>query len=217
MPIAFESVPETVRPSNRRAWSVLAADAFSCHVMCVFLLVGVIFKNLVKGIAEPDVWWCLRNAQYIFQHHALPVTDMYSSGAAGMPWIDHEWLAEIVYFQGFKMLGLQGLVVVYFLVKKKPLRLHLYRRILPRLSRRRRLQECYACHAAGHPSEVLSRSVLAPTVVWLALYGGAFARAGSFSTNRQGSLGFATAVCTVDQLSRLLGLWISGARDRDHV
>ena len=59
---------------------------------------------------------CEMHNNIYFQHHALPVTDMYSSGAAGMPWIDHEWLAEIVYFQGFKTLGLQGLVIVYFVV-----------------------------------------------------------------------------------------------------
>jgi len=116
VPIASESVPETVSSSNRRSWSAFAAVVFSFPVMCTFLLVGVIFKNLVRGAAEPDIWWHMRNAQYLLQHHSFPNFDTYSVGAAGSPWMNFEWLSEVPYLLAFNAKGLQGLVGVYFVV-----------------------------------------------------------------------------------------------------
>ena len=66
----------------------MAASVFSFPVMCMFLLAAVIFGFSVKQIAEPDIWWHLRNAAYLFQHHSLPSVDTYSFTAAGSPWIE---------------------------------------------------------------------------------------------------------------------------------
>jgi len=82
--------------------------------MCMFLLAAVIFGFSVKQIAEPDIWWHLRNAAYVFQQHSFPNVDTYSFGAAGSPWLDHEWLSEIPFFLGFRAMGLQGILTLYF-------------------------------------------------------------------------------------------------------
>ena len=79
----------------------------------MLLLVLLIFGFCVRRIAEPDIWWHLRNAAYLFQHHSFPNVDTYSFGAAGLPWLDHEWLSEIPYFLSFKAMGLQGILAVY--------------------------------------------------------------------------------------------------------
>ncbi len=94
----------------------MAATVFSFPVMCVFLLAAVIFGFSVKQIGEPDIWWHLRNAAYLFQHHSFPRVDTYSFGAAGSPLLGFEWLSEIPFFLGFKAMGLQGLLTVYFAV-----------------------------------------------------------------------------------------------------
>jgi hypothetical protein len=94
----------------------LAANVFSFPVMCMFLLVLLIFGFSVSRIAEPDIWWHLRNAAYLFQHHTFPSVDTYSFTAAGSPWMNFEWLSEVPFFLGFKAMGLQGLLVVYFAV-----------------------------------------------------------------------------------------------------
>jgi hypothetical protein len=94
----------------------LAANAFSFPVMCMFLLLLLIFGFSVRHIAEPDIWWHLRNAAYLFQHHSFPNVDTYSFTAAGSPWINFEWLSEVPFFLGFKTMGLQGLLAVYFAV-----------------------------------------------------------------------------------------------------
>jgi len=84
--------------------------------MCMFLLAAVIFAFCARQIAEPDIWWHLRNGAQLVLQHSFPRVDSYSFGAAGSRWLDHEWLSEVVYFLGFKAAGLQGLLGVYFAV-----------------------------------------------------------------------------------------------------
>jgi hypothetical protein len=82
----------------------------------MFLLVAAIFAFSVRAIAEPDVWWHLRNARYLLQYHSLPRVDTYSFTAAGFPSLDFEWLSEIPFLLGFKAMGLQGILAVYFAI-----------------------------------------------------------------------------------------------------
>jgi len=102
--------------SPRRLWAFLLANTFSFPVMCMFLLAGVILRYSIRGIAEPDIWWHLRDAGNLLQHHSFSRVDTYSSTAAGSPWINFEWLAEVPFFLAFRALGLQGLLLVYFAV-----------------------------------------------------------------------------------------------------
>jgi hypothetical protein len=114
LPTASKSPSQTARPPVASSWTGLAADIFSFPVMCMFLLAAVIFGFSVRQIAEPDIWWHLRNAAYLFQHHSFPSVDTYSFTAAGSPWMNFEWLSEVPFFLAFKALGLQGLLLVYF-------------------------------------------------------------------------------------------------------
>ena len=81
--------------------------------MCMFVLAAVIFRYSPRGFAEPDIWWHLRNAAYLFQHHSFPHVDTYSFGAAGSPYLNFEWLSEIPFLLGFNAAGLRGLLAVY--------------------------------------------------------------------------------------------------------
>jgi hypothetical protein len=116
VPTTSKAPLETPRQAARSSLTDLAANAFSFPVMCMFLLLLLIFGFSVRHIAEPDIWWHLRNAAYLFQHHSFPNVDTYSFTAAGSPWINFEWLSEIPFFLGFKAMGLQGLLAVYFVV-----------------------------------------------------------------------------------------------------
>jgi hypothetical protein len=88
----------------------------SFHVVITLIVVGFIFTLSRKGIADPDIWWHLHNAQYLAQHHALPNSDMYSFTVAGHPWMNHEWLSELPYYYGWRALGLAGVNAVTFAV-----------------------------------------------------------------------------------------------------
>lgn len=83
--------------------------------MCLFLLAATIFAYAPGGIgvAEPDIWWRLRSAAEFMGHHTLSHVDTYSFTAAGSPWTNFEWLSDLCFFLGFRVMGLQGIVVVY--------------------------------------------------------------------------------------------------------
>jgi hypothetical protein len=82
----------------------------------MFLMVAVIFRYSARGIAESDIWWHMRNAAYLLHNHSFPNVDTFSFSAAGSSWMNFEWLAEVPFFLGFKAIGLQGILAVYFAV-----------------------------------------------------------------------------------------------------
>jgi hypothetical protein len=88
--------------------------AFSFLTMLTFLLVTLEFILTRASVVDPDIWWHLRNAEYLFQHHQLPRADMYSFTVAGHPWINHEWLAEIPFYLAWRTGGLSGVNAVMF-------------------------------------------------------------------------------------------------------
>jgi len=82
------------------------------------LVVGIvyIFALYRPDMNDPDIWWHMRNAQYLFQHHQFPRFDSYSFTVAGHSWINHEWLAEIPFYLAYRAFGLVGIVSLKFLV-----------------------------------------------------------------------------------------------------
>ncbi len=81
--------------------------------MGMTLLVAVIFIFCAKGIAEPDMWWHMRNARNLLQLHSFTPVDTYTFTSAGAPWTSFEWLAEVPYYLAFKAMGLQGVLLIY--------------------------------------------------------------------------------------------------------
>lgn len=66
-----------------------------------------------RSVTDPDVWWHLRTGQLIIQNHALFHADPYSFTRFGAPWIDHEWLSQLLIFGVYKLAGWGGLSVVF--------------------------------------------------------------------------------------------------------
>jgi hypothetical protein len=110
--------PSVIMPvEEKHVWGQTGAGrwlwtAISFLSVLTMLLVTLQFIMARDGIADPDIWWHLRNAEYLFQNHQLPRYDMYSFTVAGHPWINHEWLAEIPYYLGWRAGGLAGVNVV---------------------------------------------------------------------------------------------------------
>lgn len=90
--------------------------AFSFPVMLMAILELFIYR-LARGHAdEPDIWWHLRNAEYLFQNHRIPDTDMYSFTVAGHPWMNHQWLSEIPYYLSWRAWGISGIEIASILL-----------------------------------------------------------------------------------------------------
>ena len=116
---AGSGVAVTAAPVHEGAgvprWLKLRA-VFSFPVMLMGWIVLVVVRAAEMGLPDPDIWWHLRNAQFLFTHRALPNFDTYSFTVAGHPWMNSEWLAEIPYYLAWRVLGLEGIEIVMLLV-----------------------------------------------------------------------------------------------------
>ena len=70
----------------------------------------------IDATGDPDLWWHLRLGQWIADHGAVPHTELFSYTAAGAPQVDHEWLAELLFWWVHGAIGLAGLAVAVGLV-----------------------------------------------------------------------------------------------------
>jgi hypothetical protein len=74
-----------------------------------FLLVAV---AAVTPIRSYDYFWHLTTGRWIVDHHAVPVTDPLTIASAHVPWIDGEWLYQIVLFALHGIGGDAGISIV---------------------------------------------------------------------------------------------------------
>ena len=95
-------------------WRGYMYDAVSFPVVLTLILVTTVFALCRDGIRDPDIWWHLHNADFLVAQHGLPRSDHYSFTVAGVPWINHEWLAELPYYFAWRALGLSGINAVMF-------------------------------------------------------------------------------------------------------
>lgn len=62
--------------------------------------------------ADGDIWWHLAAGRELVARRAFLVTDPFSSGAEGRPWVDVHWLFQLGAYGVHRWLGLTGLVIV---------------------------------------------------------------------------------------------------------
>ena len=60
-------------------------------------------------IANPDLFWHLSAARWMAAHHAVPRADWLSLSMSGAPWLDFEWLSQLVFGAFYKLGGFFGL------------------------------------------------------------------------------------------------------------
>ncbi len=75
-------------------------------------LTAAIFAFDSGSIADPDLWWHLRNAEVFVQTHSVVHHDFYSFSAAGSRWINEAWLSELPYYFAWRWLGIRGIYFV---------------------------------------------------------------------------------------------------------
>lgn len=79
------------------------------------LVAAVVFYCVPQSMADPDIWWHLRDAQMQLASHSFLTHDLFSFTAAGAPWMDHEWLAELPFYAGYHFFGATGIFAVTLL------------------------------------------------------------------------------------------------------
>jgi hypothetical protein len=63
-------------------------------------------------LSDPDIWWHLRNAEYLVNTGHFLRQDLYSFTMHGHAWIDPEWLSELPYYLAWRGFGERGLFLV---------------------------------------------------------------------------------------------------------
>ena len=82
------------------------------RVLPAILALGL-FAMGARSLTDPDVWWHLRTGQLIIQNHRVFHTDPYSFTRSGQPWVNHEWLSDVLIFGVYRLAGWGGLIVTF--------------------------------------------------------------------------------------------------------
>jgi hypothetical protein len=61
--------------------------------------------------ADPDLWMHLRAGRLMVETHGVPRFDQFSFAVQGAPWVDHEWLFQLLALGIFSVLGSAGLML----------------------------------------------------------------------------------------------------------
>jgi hypothetical protein len=97
-------------------WAVAVRRIFSFPALLGALLVTTVFAMGRNGLSDPDIWFHLLNAEYLVKTHKVPHVEMYSFTAAGLPWMNPEYLAEVPYYLAWRAFGLVGIKALSLLL-----------------------------------------------------------------------------------------------------
>jgi hypothetical protein len=89
---------------------------FSFPAVLTTALAFLVFIFSRRNIPDPDLWWHLRNAQFLLTQHRFPVTDTYSFSAPGAPVMPFEWLSGLAYYGAYQWGGQFALFWLVFLL-----------------------------------------------------------------------------------------------------
>ena len=93
--------------------SGLCRRVFSYPAVLTGSLTYLVFIFARRDIPDPDLWWHLRNAQFLLTQGHFPVVDHYSYTAPGAPVMPFEWLSELPFYAAYRW---AGLTAVFWLV-----------------------------------------------------------------------------------------------------
>jgi len=81
-----------------------------------FLLISSLFYFFSYPGVDNDLWGHLFFGKEILQSGRLPLNNLYSFTAPDYPWINHEWLAEVIFYGIFYFFGSPGLILLKVLI-----------------------------------------------------------------------------------------------------
>ena len=74
--------------------------------IAIFVLIAI---AAVGPIRSYDFFWHLATGRWIVQHHALPLYDPFALAGSHVPWINGEWLYEVVLYPIWSLVGLRAI------------------------------------------------------------------------------------------------------------
>lgn len=66
-------------------------------------------KSLAVKISDPDLWWHLANGRFMVENRVILREEVFSHTLLGAPWINFEWLGQILLYFLFRTAGMEGI------------------------------------------------------------------------------------------------------------
>jgi hypothetical protein len=85
-------------------------------VYCFVFFTSLVFLGGKHGLRAGDTFWHIKAGLTMLERHSLLTHDIFSHTAYGIPWIAHEWLAELVMAGLHQIAGLPGVVLFFYLL-----------------------------------------------------------------------------------------------------
>jgi hypothetical protein len=85
-------------------------------IMVSLLLILFVIASSMSGIFDTDIWLHLKTGKLILSGFKVPTADPYSFTTSGKPWINHEWLFQVVAYLTYRSGGVDGLVFLQTLL-----------------------------------------------------------------------------------------------------
>lgn len=79
-------------------------------LLSIAVLFGLVVFTANVEIKDLDLWLHLKMGEYITQHRYIPDVDVLSHTIAGKPWVNHEWLFQILVYFFYSHWGSEGLI-----------------------------------------------------------------------------------------------------------
>ena len=90
-----------------KIWEKLSHYVGLLPIGALFGLVAFVANIEIKDL---DLWLHIGMGRFILEHHYVPQVDVLSYSIAGSPWINHEWLFQVVVYSIFSHWGAIGLL-----------------------------------------------------------------------------------------------------------
>ncbi len=79
----------------------------------LLLLMGAVaFALGCQELFDGDVWWHLRAGQWILDNRQVPTLDPFTFTSADQPWIDLQWLFEVILAVAYAAGGVRGMILM---------------------------------------------------------------------------------------------------------
>ena len=85
-------------------------------LLSIAVLFGLVVFSANIEIKDLDLWLHLKMGEYIVQHKYVPDVDVLSCTIAGKPWVNHEWLFQVLAYLIYHNGGAEGLIAMQVFV-----------------------------------------------------------------------------------------------------
>ncbi len=89
---------------------------FILNRLLVLLFFAILSVYCSREIADLDIWLHLKTGEIIAKSGFVPLNDIFSFTMFGKPWINHEWLFQLLAFLSFRAGGPDGLIFMQNIV-----------------------------------------------------------------------------------------------------